>query len=91
MNSGWLFDPAELANLPAPLPVWTAIPGRVPKLHTRHVHNASGWAVLHCGHPTANYPYYVVTSAGAELVDPDTGRGFRRLELAKNFVVAMTA
>lgn len=89
--SGWLFDPAELAELPAPPLVWERIPGRLGKLDTKHLHIASGWAVVHCGHPTANYPYLVITSAGAQLFDPVTGRGFLRLELAKNFVLAMTA
>jgi hypothetical protein len=43
--------------------------------HWLHV---SGWEVRHCGHPTANWPYYA-TSPGGQVLADTTGRGFRLL------------
>jgi hypothetical protein len=57
-----------------------ALPATAHKGDIRYEHSASGWIVQHCGHPTANWPYY--------LIDPEhphdytvsaTGRGWRRL------------
>jgi hypothetical protein len=38
--------------------------------------------VIHCGHPTALWPYYIVTPAGETVLAP-SGRGFRYLAVAK--------
>ena len=46
-----------------------------------YLHIPSGWQVRHCGHLTANFPYYILTPDGVVLAD--NGRGFQRLELAK--------
>lgn len=86
--SGWLFEPEPLA---VPVPVWVRHAGAFGKLDTVHVHTRSGWQVRHCGHPTANFPYLIVTSDGEQLVNPVNGRGFQRLELAKEFVESTTA
>jgi hypothetical protein len=49
--------------------------------------HTSGWKVVHCGHPTANWPYYLGAPADHEL-DGDTivsfnGLGFRFLDVAQ--------
>jgi hypothetical protein len=36
---------------------WTRL-GTEGKLGAVYVHDASGWVIRHCGHPTANWPYY---------------------------------
>lgn len=46
-----------------------------------HFHVPSGWQIRHCGHPTANYPYYILTPE--QIILAPNGRGFMRLELAK--------
>lgn len=66
-----------------PPPAWIRLGDIIgdPKFAT-HLHSASGWTVKHCGHPTANYPYYCVSPAGRTLIAPN-GRGFTLLKLAK--------
>ena len=52
------------------------------KYHTidgRWVHDATGYYVLHCGHPTANYPYYITGPEGESKL----GGGFRTMKQAK--------
>lgn len=51
------------------------------KLSARWMHTDSRWLVRHCGHPTANWPYFAVAPdpSPAELVTSFTGRGFRTL------------
>lgn len=53
------------------------------KLSARWVHDASGWMVFHCGHPTANWPY-AAESPGIPgcIVASHTGRGWRTLDIA---------
>lgn len=38
-------------------------PGDKCRAHWRHT--ASGWEVFHCGHPTANWPYYATQHGAA--------------------------
>jgi hypothetical protein len=38
--------------------------------------------VIHCGHPTANFPYYICSAQGETILAPN-GRGFQLLALAK--------
>ena len=45
--------------------------------------DVSGWTVKHCGHPTANYPYYLISPEGDEPIVAANGRGFRSLAAAK--------
>lgn len=40
--------------------------------------HTSGWRVVHCGHPTALWPYYLLSPEGLELV-ASNGHGFRLL------------
>jgi len=49
----------------------------------------SGYVVQHCGHPTANYPYYIIPPAG-EMILAENGRGFRLLADAKAEVLELT-
>jgi len=45
------------------------------KLHARWRH-VSGWQVVHCGHPTANWPWFIeAPDEGTRYVSPG-GRGF---------------
>ena len=85
--AGWLFDP-ELVTAEL---VWVRYAGSLGKLDTVHVHARSGWQIHHCGHPTANFPYYIWKPDGERLLNPGNGRGFQRLALAKAFVEAMAA
>lgn len=42
--------------------------------------HTSGWRVRHCGHPTANWPWWIEAPDGRAFASPN-GRGFsRRLE-----------
>lgn len=50
------------------------------------LHVPSGWEIHHCGYPTANFPYYIVTAAGEKILNPLNGKGFQRLSLARQYV-----
>ena len=53
------------------------------KLQARWRHEASGWEVHHCGHPTANWPYAARDPEHPHALTADrSGRGFRTLEVA---------
>lgn len=68
-------------------PGWTrlSLPGS--KTSQRWVHDASGWHVEHCGHPTANWPYVVLDAEG-RLRAASNGRCHRTLRDAFDFVEA---
>lgn len=64
---------------------WTRLHARgSSKTSTRYLHDASGWTVSHCGHMTANWPYYATPPGevpGQGLcVTTHNGLGWRRLE-----------
>jgi hypothetical protein len=46
----------------------------------RHVE--SGFIVMHCGHPTALWPYAILRPAGPAVIGPN-GRGFQFLRDAR--------
>lgn len=48
----------------------------------RYELTGTGWWVIHCGHPTALWPYYVESPAGEMILAP-SGRGFQFLKDAK--------
>lgn len=58
---------------------WTRL-GTEGKLGAVYVHEASGWRIRHCGHPTANWPYYgehpTAIPAGAMLTSGGVGLGY---------------
>lgn len=57
---------------------WTRIrPG-----YWRHV---SGWEARHCGHPTANWPYYLLAPDGRMVVS-EAGYGFKTIKLARQWL-----
>lgn len=59
---------------------WTRLSRAGDKLTALWRHDASGWLVQHCGHPTANWPYYAVDPAHPErVVVAPSSRAFRSL------------
>lgn len=70
----------------APEPIIWERNGAVGKIGVEYLHRPSGWIVCHCGHPTANYPYYIVTPNGGVHIYAPNGRGFQNLAIAKQFV-----
>ena len=53
------------------------------KTSTNWVHEESGWQIQHCGHPTANWPYYAIDPEHpADATMTHNGRGFRTLRQA---------
>lgn len=82
-----LFDLAPPAPAPA---VWERYGRKGVTCGARHLHVPSGMVVTHCGHPTANFPYYIETPAGESIYAPN-GRGFQRLQLAKDHVEQLHA
>jgi hypothetical protein len=62
-------------------PGWTRLSAPGHKLSALWRHDASGWLVKHCGHPTANWPYYATDPADPEERTTVThnGHGWRTL------------
>lgn len=70
---------------------WSRISAPGDKCGALWRHDATGWRVKHCGHPTANWPYY-----GLDPADPEeratvthNGHGFRTLEVAFDCIEAV--
>lgn len=63
---------------------WVRLSPPGDKLSAHWRHHASGFEVRHCGHPTANWPYYVEhpSRPGVMLVT-ESRFGFRRLAEAQ--------
>lgn len=81
-------------NSPNVPPVWERHRSIIPALGSKgalHVHLASGMEVRHCGHPTANFPYYIVPPNKGQPILAPNGRGFQRLKLAKQHVEQLWA
>lgn len=48
-----------------------------------HIHEATGWKLVHCGHPTALYPWYLVDPEHPTVPTvSETGRAFRTMVAA---------
>ena len=60
------------------------------KCFQRFLHRPSGWMVIHCGHPTANYPYYAEKS-GEGIIVGSYGQGWRRLNDAFDAIEGLHA
>lgn len=72
---------------------WTRLhPKGASKCSAAYRHDATGWVVKHCGHPTANWPYYASAPDGsASLVIESCGRAFRLLDDACRAVEDLVA
>lgn len=57
--------------------------------------HSSGWQVQHCGHPTANWPYFVTAPAGHEMagycITSFNGLGFVSIVAARTAVELVAA
>jgi hypothetical protein len=65
---------------------WTRLSRPGDKCGTHWLHEASGWRLRHCGHPTANWPYYLVEPTKGETVVSFNGLGFKKLEVCMQVV-----
>lgn len=66
---------------------WTRIDGGRSKTSAVYRHEPTGWLIRHCGHPTANWPYYLVDPAHpAAATMTHNGLGFRRVVDAQQAV-----
>ncbi len=62
------------------------------KCYQRWLHEPSGWQVVHCGHPTANWPWYATDPAAPGLtVVSENGHAFRLLPEAMDAVERVVA
>lgn len=70
---------------------WTRLsaPGRKCGAHWRH--EETGWELRHCGHPTANWPYYLVEPRSRLMVVTHNGLGFKTLAVAMDAVASILA
>ncbi len=69
---------------------WTRLSAPGNKLEARWRHDASGWEVWHCGHPTASWPYAAADPEHpGSLTATHTGRGFRTLTIAFDQIEAV--
>lgn len=77
--------------VPEPAPrhgEWTRHPSPIGSKGARYVLEGTGYQVQHCGHPTANWPYYGITPDGRDIFTHN-GKGFRLLEEAKAAIEAL--
>jgi hypothetical protein len=66
-----------------PPEVWTTIGTST---HGLYLHNPSGWRIVHCGHPTALWPYYAKHPDYRPSLIDTGGRAFAWLERARQAV-----
>jgi len=62
--------------------------GQIDSWGKAHTHTLGGWTIEHCGHPTANFPYSIITPEGGMILAPNK-RGFTSVKEAKRKVEAM--
>jgi hypothetical protein len=80
-------SPKELASLG-----WR----RVDNGPMRTFQHRDGWLLEHCGHPTAIYPYLLVSPAGERVLSgafsgqPDKGHAWATIALAADWVASLT-
>lgn len=83
MQTSFDFQTAPAATPREPRSAWVRLPGRSGKLDARYLHTASGWIVRHCGHATANWPYYAVDPAHPDVPTvTHNGLGFQTIDRA---------
>jgi hypothetical protein len=73
-------------------PGWTVTAGNS-KVTGKFVilEHSSGWKITHCGHATANWPYYLTAPDRLECIVSHNGRGFKSREIAKDVVSKILA
>ncbi len=72
------------AEAPVAEPPWVRLSLPGDKLRALWRHPATGWIIRHCGHPTANWPYYAVDPDHLDVMTTDqTRRGFQTLKRAR--------
>lgn len=89
----WIYDlPSSTVRRSARVG-WTPLhPRGASKTRTVYVHDASGWRVAHCGHMTANWPYYATDPDRPRLcITTHNGLGWRTLQLAMEAVERVLA
>lgn len=65
-------------------PAWRKIAGDpLGGKFVTYQHPASNWRIQHCGHPTALWPYYLISPDGLHPIVSHNGRGFRNLAASK--------
>lgn len=77
---------------------WTRTDGTKGKLHAVWKH-AAGWCLQHCGHPTALYPWLLISPAGGWVLTgvrgpfrrADYGQAWENLAVAVAFVASPEA
>jgi hypothetical protein len=70
---------------------WIHLSGPGEKCGGAWLHH-SGWEVHHCGHPTANWPYYLVSPKNRRrIVIAHSGRGFKTLAAAQTVVKGLVS
>ena len=73
-------------------PGWTRLSAPGNKCGGHWQHDSSDWRVRHCGHPTANWPYYAVDPEHPERSTMmHNGLGFQNLVTALEHVEAVLA
>lgn len=65
---------------------WTRLSQPGNKCRTHWVHDASNWQLRHCGHPTANWPYYLINPTSLCTVVSFNGLGFKTLAVSMDAV-----
>ena len=65
---------------------WTRISPKPGTCWTHWAHQDSGWQFRHCGHPTANWPYYFIDPASLRTVMSFNGLGFKSVEVCMNVI-----
>lgn len=64
---------------------WRKLPDSHSKLNHKGgtYEHLTGWQIEHCGHPTALFPYYLITPNGEHPIIGCNCRAFRNLDAAK--------
>lgn len=72
-----------------PRPGWERVDSATTKTWATYLHKRSGWMVRHCGHPTANWPYFAIKPGDSRTVVTHNGKGFHTIQAAFDAVEAV--
>jgi len=70
---------------------WTRLSKPGSSCWAHWVHEASTWQVRHCGHPTANWPYYLIDPGSLCTVVSFNGLGFKTVAVSMDVVERVLA